>query len=153
MTLTTHRAAAADIDPLVLYRILWLRVRVFVVEQAAAYPEIDGRDIEPGAELLWAQDGDEVLSTLRILSDRDVMRIGRVATAPSARFRGVASDLMRQAVRRCADLRPGAAIAVDAQQHLEGWYARFGFVVSGEAFEEDGIPHVPMRHVPVRSEP
>ena len=34
---------------------------------------------------------------------------------------------------------------LDAQSHLEAWYARFGFVRTGEEFLDDGIPHVPMR--------
>ncbi|MFG6444236.1 GNAT family N-acetyltransferase [Microbacterium sp. P06] len=145
MPLDYHLAAVAQIDPLVLYRILWLRVGVFVVEQEAAYPEIDGRDIEPGAELLWAEEGEEVVSTLRVLSETSAMRIGRVATAPSARGRGVAAELMRRAVQRCEERAPGMPIVLDAQAQLEGWYARFGFVVSGDPFAEDGIPHLPMR--------
>jgi predicted GNAT family N-acyltransferase len=138
-------APVASIDPLVLYRILWLRVSVFVVEQEAAYPEIDGRDIEPGAELMWAEDDGEVVSTLRLLAETGGMRIGRVATAPSARGRGAAAELMRRAVERCEERAPATPIVLDAQAQLEGWYARFGFVVSGEPFAEDGIPHLPMR--------
>lgn len=145
MLYSSHRAPVGDIDPQTLYRILWLRVTVFVVEQEAAYPEIDGRDIEPGAELMWAEADGEVVATLRILAEPDAMRIGRVATAPSARGQGVAAELMRQAVARCEELAPGAPIVLDAQAQLEGWYARFGFVVSGAPFAEDGIPHLPMR--------
>ncbi|NCT90478.1 GNAT family N-acetyltransferase [Cellulomonas sp. APG4] len=133
-------------DPLTLYAILRLRVDVFVVEQRAAYPDLDGRDAEPGAELLWAADGDEVLATLRILREPDgALRVGRVATAPAARSRGVASMLMRVALERCAALDPTAPVVLDAQAHLAGWYARFGFEVAGAGFDEDGIPHVPMR--------
>lgn len=76
------------------------------------------------------------------------MRIGRVATAPSARSRGVASALMGSAVERCATLAPGLPVLLDAQEHLAGWYARFGFTVDGERFFEDGIPHLPMRRPP-----
>lgn len=145
MPVDYHSAPVAAMDPLTLYRVLWLRVGVFVVEQAAAYPEIDGRDIEPGAELMWAEEGGEVVSTLRVLSEPDAMRIGRVATAPSGRGRGVAAELMRRAVDRCAERAPALPIVLDAQAQLEGWYARFGFAVAGEPFSEDGIPHLPMR--------
>jgi predicted GNAT family N-acyltransferase len=140
-----HLASAAEIDPVTLYRILWLRLSVFVVEQEAAYPELDGRDIEPGAELSWAQEDGAVLSTLRILEEPDAMRIGRVATATVARGRGFAAELMRRALERCEERAPGAAVVLDAQAQLQGWYGRFGFVVSGAPFSEDGIPHVPMR--------
>ncbi|WP_448631578.1 GNAT family N-acetyltransferase [Cellulomonas soli] len=118
MTLTYHRAPTAQVDPLVLYRLLRLRVQVFVVEQHCAYEDLDGRDVEPGTELLWATDGDEVVSTVRVLHDPTALRIGRVATAPAARSRGVAGELMRRAVERCTELDPTADIVLGAQAHL-----------------------------------
>jgi ElaA protein len=135
-------AAVADIPPVLLYEILRLRVEVFVVEQRAAYPEIDGRDIEPDALLLWACDEQGVLGTARLLRDPDgVARIGRVATAPRARGAGVGAALMHRAL----ELRGEGPTVLDAQEHLANWYGRFGFAVSGAAFVEDEIPHVPMR--------
>ncbi len=130
MAVTLHRAPVADIAPLTLYRILWMRVSVFVVEQEAAYPEIDGRDIEPGAELMWASEGDDVLATLRLLREPANTRIGRVATASHARGRGIAADLMRAAVSHLDAEAPGIPVLLDAQAHLAPWYGRFGFVVS-----------------------
>lgn len=152
MAVTLHRAPVAEIDPRTLYRLLWLRVTVFVVEQEAAYPEIDGRDIEPGAELMWASEGDEVLATLRLLREPTNTRIGRVATAAAARGRGLAADLMREAVEILDAEAPGIPILLDAQAHLASWYGRFGFVVSGQPFAEDGIPHVPMRRTRLSTE-
>ncbi|WP_258725449.1 GNAT family N-acetyltransferase [Cellulomonas sp. NS3] len=149
MLLTYHREAAARLDPLTLYRILRLRVDVFVVEQSAAYPDLDGRDVEDGAEQHWAADGPDVVATLRVLRDPDgALRVGRVATAARVRSHGVASELMRRALDRCTELDPGAFVVLDAQAHLADWYARFGFVAHGDPFEEDGIPHVPMRLTP-----
>jgi ElaA protein len=142
---TVRRAAVPEMDPVVLYRLLQMRIDVFVVEQRAAYADIDGRDAEPGAELLWAEEGGEILATLRILQEPDASRIGRVATARGARGRGIAADLMRRAVDRCLEVRPAAPILLDAQSHLVDWYARFGFVVEGEPFTEDEIPHRRMR--------
>jgi ElaA protein len=141
-----HRCSVREIDPLTLYAILRLRVDVFVVEQACPYPDIDGRDAEPGTELHWASDGTDLLATHRVLREPDgAVRVGRVATSPTARSRGVASGLMREALARCAALGPSAPILLDAQAHLAGWYERFGFVVAGDGFDEDGIPHLPMR--------
>ncbi|MEV7694234.1 GNAT family N-acetyltransferase [Microbacterium sp. NPDC089189] len=145
MTVDIHRAPLREIPADTLYRILWLRVQVFVVEQEAAYPELDGRDLEPDAELLWAEEGGQVIATLRVLHDGDNARIGRVATALSARGRGVAADLMRPAVARAEERWPRHPILLDAQQHLAPWYGRFGFAADGDVFHEDGIPHVPMR--------
>lgn len=145
MNHTLHSSSVAEIDPVVLYEILRLRVDVFVVEQECPYPELDGRDLEPTARLLWFADADadddaRVLATLRVLHDGADRRIGRVATAAAARGRGLAADLMRAAVAGCE----GRPTRLDAQAHLSGWYARFGFVVDGDEFLEDGIPHLPM---------
>jgi ElaA protein len=149
-----HHADVRAIDPLTLYAILRLRVEVFVVEQQCPYPDLDGRDVEPGAELHWVTDGPEVLATLRVLHDADgALRLGRVATVPAARSRGAASQLMRAALDRCGDLDPSAPVVLDAQAHLARWYARFGFQVAGDEFDEDGIPHVPMRRPSAREQP
>lgn len=133
-------APTRNLDIVTLHEILRLRQDVFVVEQQAAYPDIDGRDLEPGTVQFWAGQG-SVDATLRLLREDDgTERIGRVATAKSARGQGLAAQLMQAAIDEARSPR----IAIDAQAHLEEWYARFGFVRSGEDFVEDGIPHLPM---------
>lgn len=137
---SVHAAAARDLDPVTLYNILRLRTDVFVVEQRCAYPELDGRDLEPGARQLWIEQDGAVLATLRLLTDPDgTSRIGRVSTAVTARGAGLAAALMRRAL----ELADGTVV-LDAQAYLQGWYARFGFIPTGEEYVEDGIPHVPM---------
>lgn len=145
--MTFHAAPVSEIAATTLYRILWLRVEVFVVEQQAAYGELDGRDIEPGAHLLWAEENGAVLATLRVLDEKNAWRIGRVATAEAARGRGIAAELMQRAIALCEEADAARPLVLDAQEHLAGWYARFGFAISGDAFVEDDIPHVPMRRL------
>jgi ElaA protein len=146
VTSELHSATPTELPLSAAYPILKLRVDVFVVEQACAYPELDGRDLEPGALWVWAQDGTAVTATLRLLRDTDGRaRIGRVATAPGARSRGVAGALMRHALEL---IGPDVTTTLDAQSHLSGWYARFGFVPSGPEFIEDGIAHLPMDRPP-----
>jgi ElaA protein len=138
-------ATFAELDAATLYALLRLRVDVFVVEQHCAYPEIDGRDTEPGALHVWlADEPSHPLGYLRILSDPGgVARIGRVAVARPARGAGLAQRLMRAALDHIGD-RP---CVLDAQAGLVDFYADFGFVVTGPEYLEDGIPHVPMRRV------
>lgn len=128
-----------------LYRLLRLRTDVFVVEQQCPYPELDGRDLEPSAVMVWAERGDEVLATLRVLRDPAALRIGRVAARSSQRGTGLARRLFEHGLEECARIAPELPIVLDAQQPLEGWYGSFGFDRDGETFLEDGIPHVPMR--------
>ena len=137
-----REAALADLPPATLYALLRLRVDVFVVEQECAYPELDGRDLEPDCVHVWAQAPDgAVAAVLRVLRDPDGRgRIGRVATAPGFRGAGAAARLMGRAL----ELLEGLDVVLDAQAHLEHWYARFGFTAAGPVHLEDGIPHVPM---------
>lgn len=133
-------APTRNLDIVTLHEILRLRQDVFVVEQGCAYPDIDGRDLEPGTVQFWAGQG-SVDATLRLLREPDgTERIGRVATAADSRGKGLAAQLIEAAI---AESR-SSSIAIDAQAHLEQWYARFGFVRSGEDFVEDGILHLPM---------
>lgn len=138
-----HSAPTRDLDVVTLHDILRLRQDVFVVEQQCCYADVDGRDLEPGTVQVWATDDHgSVVATLRVLREPDGdARIGRVATAVPARGRGLAAGLMAAAL---AGSNP-APVVLDAQSHLEGWYARFGFVRTGAEFLDDGIPHVPMR--------
>ena len=138
-------ARFADLTVDVLYRILRLRSEVFVVEQECVYLDPDGRDAEPSAWHLWAEDGGEVVVAGRLLREGDgSWRIGRVATAPEARGRGLAAALVARAVELCGDDRP---IELHAQTHLLEWYRTLGFEPCGAEYVEDGIPHTPMRLV------
>ena len=139
-----RRARFAELTPAELYEILRLRVDVFVVEQACPYPELDGRDTEPGTVHLWfADDTGATLATIRVLENGDDRAIGRVATAEGARGRGLSAALIRHGIELCG----GHTIDIGAQAYLESWYERFGFRRSGPDYDEDGILHLPMRLV------
>ena len=137
---------------------------MFVVEQGVAYPDLDGRDLEPDAWHCWAEEDGEVVACLRLLreddgrgvpggvppgGDRGVpggvppgcdwWRIGRVATRPAVRRRGQAAAL----VRRALELADGP-VMLDAQAHLARWYAGFGFEPVGPPYMAEGILHVRM---------
>jgi ElaA protein len=134
-------ASFAELDTLTLYRLLELRCAVFVVEQEAAYLDIDGRDVEPATRHVWVSRGGAPVAYLRVLGEPDgSMRIGRVVVAKEARGSGMAARLMDAALE-VVGARPSV---LDAQAHLAGFYARYGYAVDGESFVEDGIPHVPM---------
>lgn len=129
-----------DLDVRTLYSLLRLRVDVFVVEQHCPYPELDGRDTEPGTEHTWLEDASGPTVYLRILREPERIRIGRVCTRADARGAGAAARLLGDALER----HPGQRVVLDAQAHLVGFYSRFGFEPSGPEFLEDGIVHVPM---------
>jgi len=133
-------ASFRDLEIGTLYAILKLRSDVFVVEQDCVYPDLDGRDDEPGTRHLWISHGDQIRAYLRILDEGDTQRIGRVVTAPEARGAGLAARLIEAALTVIGN-RPSV---LGAQAHLAGFYAKFGYRQTGPEYVEDGIPHVPM---------
>lgn len=131
-----------ELDAATLYAILRLRAQVFVIEQACVYLDVDGRDPEPGTVHCWVGAGDGgVAAYLRVtVEPHGEHRIGRVVTAVRARGRGLAAELVRHALTLTS-----GPVTLDAQAHLEGYYAGFGFRRHGSPFVEDGIAHIPMR--------
>ncbi len=134
-------ATFAELDTSTLYALLRLRVQVFVVEQNCPYPELDGRDTEPGTRHVWYAEDGAPLGYLRLVEQPGgAVRIGRVCVAAPARGRGLARALLGTALELVGE-RPAT---LEAQAHLVDLYASVGFAVAGPSYVEDGIPHVPM---------
>ncbi|WP_189115420.1 GNAT family N-acetyltransferase [Pilimelia terevasa] len=137
-----HQAGFAQLDPHTLYEVLRLRAEVFVVEQDCPYQDLDNRDVEPTALHVWSTGDGALLGYLRVLEEPDgTARIGRVVVRGAARGTGVVQRLMHAALAHIG-ARPSV---LAAQAHLERFYARFGYRACGPGFDEDGIPHLPMR--------
>ena len=148
-----------------LERILRARQEVFILEQRCLYADLDGLDARCWHLAAWAAGSDAAdgeghddddpgrssklpLACARLLPPGlkfDVPAIGRVLTFGPGRSCGLGAQLMAEALKACERLWPGHGQALSAQQHLTGWYARFGFVEEGEAYDEDGIAHQDMR--------
>ena len=121
-----------------LYEILQLRVEVFVVEQQCAYSEIDALDSE--AQHLWIDDQAGLASYVRVIAEPDQLRIGRVVTRRDVRSQGLSQRLIEHVLSST-----DGPWVLSAQAYLSKWYSQLGFARSGPEFEEDGIPHIPMR--------
>jgi ElaA protein len=129
-----------ELDTTTAYDVWRLRQQVFVVEQHSPYPDLDGRDQEPGTLHLLAEQYGAVAGYARVLDDGDRARIGRVVVARQFRGQGLADLLVRAALDAIGDRE----VRLDAQTGLREWYASYGFVVTGPEFVEDGVFHVPM---------
>jgi ElaA protein len=129
-----------------LYAILALRARVFVVEQACAYLDLDGRDA--ACWHLWqADDAGAVAAYLRVVPPGAIYveaSLGRIVTAPAVRRSGVGRALVAEGLRRAAALFGPGPLRIGAQGYLEAFYADFGFVRASDDYLEDGIPHLEM---------
>jgi predicted GNAT family N-acyltransferase/ketosteroid isomerase-like protein len=141
------RLAESAAERLASWRI---REHVFIGEQRIAEDlERDGLD-----DLAWhlvAWDGDTAIGTARVLgldanrravapARGTIAKVGRMAVLPEQRRRGVGRRLLDAAL----DLARRAGIEraeLSAQEYVVPFYARAGFHVDGEPYEEAGIPH------------
>ena len=130
-----------------LYEALRLRSAVFVVEQACAFPDMDGLD--PACTHLCGRDDDgRLLAYARLLAPGvkyAEASIGRVVTAIEGRGRQHGRALMREALRLIRERHPDTPIRIGAQQYLQRFYGSLGFEPAGEPYLEDGIWHLEMR--------
>jgi ElaA protein len=129
-----------------VYDHLALRQRVFVVEQACVYLDCDGHD--PRALHLWAEEpGGATVAYARLFAPGDKYAeasVGRVVVAPELRGRGAGRALFAEALRVVHERYGSVAVRIQAQAHLRRFYEAFGFVVTGDEYLEDGIPHLDM---------
>ena len=117
-----------------------------MVEQDCAYLDTDGMDFDAHHVLGW-EDG-ALIAYLRILAPGAVYAepaIGRVIVSTSARGRGLGRVLMREGMQHTRALYGDIPIKLSAQAHLDRFYRSLGFEVCGEGYDEDGIPHLPMK--------
>ena len=128
-----------------LYAILQLRSEVFVVEQNCVYHDPDGKD--QYAWHLMGKEDETLIAYTRIFPagmGYDEPSIGRVVTSPLRRRSGLGKLLMEQSIVYCERLFGKTSITLGAQLYLRKFYESLGFIVSGEEYVEDGIPHVTM---------
>lgn len=129
-----------------LYRVLQLRAEVFVVEQACAFQDLDGRDAQ-ALHLLGETDLPRLLAYARLLPAGTAFTeasIGRVVTAPATRGTGMGHALMREAIATLHSRWGEQPIRIGAQAHLHAFYRQHGFLPCGEHYLEDGIDHIEM---------
>jgi ElaA protein len=137
--------------PAQLYELLQLRSQVFVVEQQCVYQDMDGGDLH-AMHLLGSVDG-KLLACARCFAQGVLFEqgakyneasIGRVVMHSSLRGQGAGHALMREAITQMQALWGTQSIRISAQAHLKDFYSQHGFAVVGDAYDEDGIPHLPM---------
>ena len=126
-----------------LYDSLALRAEVFVVEQACAYQDLDGKDKK--ALHLLAKEDDKLLAYLRVLAHDDGnMSFGRLVSSPQHRGRGLGKQLVTKAMEYLATHHPSLDVKISAQYYLLEFYRGFGFEPQGDIYDEDGLPHIAM---------
>jgi ElaA protein len=136
-----------ELSPAELYLLMQLRQDVFVVEQKCAFPDLDGKDF-PSLHLSAWRDG-RAVAYLRVVPPEvhhsGCPSLGRICTALDLRGTGLGRELVKRGLDLIANKWPGQDCQIGAQSYLRRFYESFGFIVNGDEYDEDGIPHFPMR--------
>jgi len=131
-----------------LYKILRLRAEVFVVEQDCAYQDVDNKDQK--ALHILGYKNEKLLAYARIFKPNDYFKlasIGRVVVVKKERKHQYGYQLMEASIMAINMHFNEHAIAISAQEHLEGFYNKLNFKRKSKSYLEDGIPHIKMeRH-------
>lgn len=144
----------SELSALEVHQLYKLRVDVFVNEQKCPYAEIDDTDAEPTTLHITAWERDSfgrrtLVGTARLFPDEidgeKVSHFGRFVVTPRRRGNGLASNIMFQTLKLAHERFPEKGIYLTAQAPLKEYYGAFGFSVCGDEFDDEGIPHIPMR--------
>lgn len=121
-----------------------LRTAVFVDEQKIpAELEWDAADANAVHAVAYNGFG-MALGTGRLLEHAPgVAKVGRMAVRHDLRGAGIGAALL-EALAGVARTRGDREVLLHAQRSAEGFYARQGFAVRGQPFDEAGIAHVAM---------
>jgi len=131
-----------------LFDLLKLRVDVFVVEQQCAYPELDEYDRHPETRHLSGRnEGGQLIAYTRLLPPGlryPEVNLGRFVVKADFRKQGVGHQLLQAALKKISRCWSKTPIRISAQDYLQAFYERYGFLRVSEVYLEDGIPHVEM---------
>ena len=130
-----------------MYAVLRLRQQVFVVEQNCAYLDLDGLD-QQATHMLCLLDGG-LLAYQRCLApglSYPESSLGRIVVRAAARGQQLGKELVRRGMEHNLLRWPGSGIRINAQAHLQDFYAALGFVAEGNEYLEDNILHRQMRY-------
>ena len=133
-----------ELDKEELYKLMQLRIEVFIVEQDCPYQDLDDLDLH--GTHMWIEEEGVVLTYLRLNPPGTRFKepsLGRIVTKEAARSRGLAEIIIYKALE-IINNDYAMPTRISAQSYLEDYYSKFGFVKCSEEYMEDNIPHIEM---------
>ncbi len=128
-----------------LYKILQLRVDVFVVEQNCPYHEID--DFDQMSYHAYIEDNGDIVAYIRVLPENTKFKeisVGRVISSKAKRGSGLGMAILKVGIAIAEEKFGAKEIRIEAQTYAREFYEKAGFVKDSDEFLEDGIPHIEM---------
>ena len=115
-----------------------VRGKVFIIGQNIDYAiEFDGLDND--CVLFTAYIDDKPVGAARLYKNK----VGRVATLPEFRKKGVASKIM-SSIEEYAKENGLKELTLNAQLYVKDFYEHLGYIPVGDIFQEADIDHIKM---------
>ena len=127
-----------------LFEILYLRTKIFVVDQDRVYQEVDEHDPE-SIHVFDMIDG-KIAAYARVFNQNGNVTFGRVVTDLKYRGQGLGNELMKQVMHVIKTDFSEKEIEIEAQVQVQGFYRKFAFESQGKPFLFNHTPHIKMIH-------
>ena len=121
-----------------------LRSEVFIVEQECPYQDVDGKDEIADHVMLHVDN--ELVGYTRVFPKNTYFKeasFGRAVVKKKHRGEGYGHLLVNKSLEYLKSNKQ-SPIKISAQSYLKDFYLSHGFIVKGDEYMEDGIPHTAM---------
>ena len=144
MKLFLRRFSDLSLDQ--LYQIIKLRNKVFIIEQNCPFLDLDDQD--QGAFHLFLQHQSRFIGYIRVNPlemDFSIVKLSRFCLLAEYRDKDLGKDMLKFILTHAEKNWRSQEIQISAQEYLEGFYQKFGFIACSEAYEIDNILHINMK--------
>lgn len=118
-----------------------VRQKVFIEEQGFSH-EFD--EIDEIAHHLLFLDDETPVATARLFLYQGEWHAGRVCVLKEYRGQGIGAFLMKECIRKAAELGQSRILSVSAQLQARPFYESLGFSAEGEPYLDEHCPHIRM---------
>ncbi|MDO5601703.1 MAG: GNAT family N-acetyltransferase [Oscillospiraceae bacterium] len=120
-----------------------VRTEVFVQEQGYAQElELDALD-DRALHIIAYLDGEAVATARLFKEEGDIWHLGRVAVRKPWRGRGIGAALVAQAEKKARE-QGAEKIVLGAQVSKRIFYEKQGYLICGQGYLDEGVPHIEM---------
>ncbi|QBP18088.1 GNAT family N-acetyltransferase [Acetilactobacillus jinshanensis] len=125
------------------WKIVYLRDKVFIVEQDSPYQEIDKQD-RHSYHVFAMNDQQHLIAYARFFKNGDNVSFGRVVIPKEHRGEGIGAELIKRVLNGIKKVYGPTKIVIEAQYYAIGFYKKLGFYTVGKPFRDAGRKHIKM---------
>ena len=129
-----------------------IRTKVFCEEQKIS-KEIEFDNLDHLCSHFLIFDDKKVIATARVRQkEENILKIERVAVLFEFRRLKVGSTLIKNIIHYFINLNENICFILHSQVEVTDFYESINFISYGDEFFEDGIPHIAMKYIKLKSE-